>query len=182
MIDLNDIRNMQENATLLYSPQEINSTIDRMAQQLTETVGTKNPVLLCVMTGALTFMGQLLPKLNFLLQTDYIHTTRYGGNMEGGKLQWVVEPSISLKDRTVVIIEDILDAGVTLAAIKDYCEKQEAKEIYTAVLVDKDNTRDENGVQHADFTGLHIENKFLIGYGLDYQGFFRNLNGIYAVE
>ena len=182
MLAIDELKTMQKNAVLLHSKSEVEEAIDRVAQQVTEKMGDEHPVLLCAMTGALTFMGQLITKLNFLLQTDYIHTSRFRGEMTGGNLEWISKPTIELKDRTILVVEDILDSGITLAAIKDYCYKQEAKEVYSAVLVDKDHPREEGGVKEADFTGLYVEDKFLIGYGLDYRGFFRNLAGIYAVE
>ena len=134
------------------------------------------------MNGAVVFAGQLLTKLNFYLQVDYIHTSRFKGEMEGGDLEWVAVPRTSLEGRTVVIVEDILDSGITLTSIIDYCREKGAKEVYTVVLVDKDHPRDVNGVEKADFTCLWVEDKFLLGFGLDYQGFFRNLPGIYAVN
>jgi len=180
--NLNEINSMVDNSTCLYSKQDIESAIERIAEEMNQKLADKAPVFLCVLNGAMVFMGQLITKLNFPLQIDYIHATRYQGEMSGNELRWVAEPSLSLKDRVVVIVEDILDAGITLAAVKHYCEDQGAKEIHCAALIDKDRPRESGGVETCEFTGLKVEDKFLIGYGLDYQGFLRNLPGIYAVN
>ncbi|MBU1927154.1 MAG: hypoxanthine-guanine phosphoribosyltransferase, partial [Gammaproteobacteria bacterium] len=110
------------------------------------------------------------------------HATRYRGEMLGKDLHWLATPHIPIKGRTVVVIEDILDTGLTLSAVIDYCQQEGAKQVLSAVLIDKDHPRDKGGVNKADFTGLYVEDKFIIGYGLDYQEYLRNLPGIYAVE
>ncbi|MFH1333855.1 MAG: hypoxanthine-guanine phosphoribosyltransferase [Pseudomonadota bacterium] len=179
---LDEVKNMQKNAKCLFAAEKIEAAIDKVAKEMTEKLADENPVLLCVMNGAVIFMGQLVTKLLFPLQIDYIHATRYRGEMLGKDLHWLATPSIPIEGRTVVIIEDILDTGLTLSAIIDYCQQAGAKRVLSAVLIDKDHPRDKGGVDKADFTGLHVEDKFIIGYGLDYQEYLRNLPGIYAVE
>src|SRR5206468_1315254 len=98
--------------------------------------------------------GNLLPRLDFHLEVDYVHATRYAGEIQGGALEWKVRPSVNLKDRTVLVVDDILDGGVTLAAILQEIKAQGAKEVYSAVLVDKYRNRVENGLSNADFVGL----------------------------
>lgn len=180
--DLAIVKEMQTNSTCLYSKEKVEAAINHIADAMNQELADKYPVFLCVLNGAMVFMGQLITKLNFPLQIDYIHVTRYQGEMSGEELKWVAEPTIALKDRTVVIVEDILDLGVTLAAIKQYCLQHGAREVYCAALIDKDRPREKGGVGSCEFTGLKVENKFLIGYGLDYKGFLRNLPGIYAVN
>ena len=177
-----EIKKIQDHIVCLHSKEEVEAVIDKVAAEMNEKFADEAPLFLCVMNGAVIFMGQLISRLTFPLQIDYIHTSRYRGTMTGSDLRWISEPTISLKDRTIVVIEDILDSGVTLAAILEYCRQHGAKAVYTAALVDKDHPRAEGGVEKADFTGLYVENKFLVGYGLDYQEFFRNLPGIYAVQ
>lgn len=181
-IDLTVIENLLAHTTCLYDHKQIEAAIDRVAKEMNEKLANKTPLFLCVMNGAVVFMGQLITRLNFPLQIDYVHATRYQGTMHGAKLDWMAEPSTPLKDRVVVIVEDILDGGLTLAAVSHYCKQQKAKEIYCAALLDKNRPREEGGIEKCDFTGLYVENKFLIGYGLDYEGFCRNLPGIYAVN
>lgn len=169
-------------AECLYDRDQVLQAIDRMAVDMTAKLSNSNPVILSVMTGALIVTGHLLVRLPFPLEIDYIHATRYRGTNRGGDLHWLVEPRHKLADRTVVIVDDILDGGLTLAAIIDYCRQAKAKHVYTAVLVDKKRVREPGGNVVADFVGLSTEDKFLFGFGLDYEEYLRNAPGIYAVN
>ena len=126
-------------------------------------------------------MGHLLTRLQFPLEIDYIHATRYGKNTYGSELFWKVKPNLDLNDRYVLIIDDILDGGVTLAAIVNEIQLLNPTKIYTGVLVNKQRVREDRGLQEADFVGLNIENKYVFGYGLDYKQYLRNAAGIYVV-
>jgi hypoxanthine phosphoribosyltransferase len=175
------IQEVYSKATCLYTKQEIQTALDRMAIEIHEKLEQTNPVFLCVMIGGLIPAGNLLPRLDFPLELDYIHATRYGNATRGSELEWLVRPRVSLKDRTVLIVDDILDAGVTLAAIVDFCKEQGAKDVYTAVLLDKLQTRVQGGLPKADFTGITMEDGYVFGYGMDYQSYLRNASGIYVV-
>lgn len=180
--EIKEVEELVKKSVLLHDINEINSAIDKIANEMNKKLPGKNPIFLCVMNGAVLFMGQLMPKLTFPLQIDYIHVSRFRGGLRGGDLHWLAIPREPLDDRTVVIIEDILDSGVTMSSIIDFCKQKGAKEVYTAALIDKDHPRAKEGVKSVDFSGLKVADKFLIGYGLDYKGFLRNLPGIYAVE
>lgn len=179
---LKEIDNLYARSTLLFSEQDIHKGLDSMAKAITENLSESNPIVVCVMTGGLIPMGHLLTRLNFNLQMDYVHATRYQGEFQGGEIHWVAKPRTCLKDRTVLVVDDILDAGITLAHIKQEFLAQGAKEVQTAVLIDKKRSRPEEGLQKADYVGLEVEDKFIFGYGLDYKGYLRNLAGIYEVE
>ena len=173
---------IMENAECLYTHDQVLQAIDKMGVEITDKLSGTNPIILSVMTGALIVAGHLAVRLQFPLEMDYIHATRYRGAMRGGDLHWLVEPRINLKDRTVLIVDDIMDGGLTLAAIMDYCRQAKAKAVYSAVLVDKRRIR-EPGVNFTpDFVGLSTEDKFLFGFGLDYEEYLRNAPGIYAVN
>lgn len=171
-----------DNAECLHSAADLNAAFDRMAVAITEKLHDKNPLLICVMTGALITMGQLAPRLPFPLEMDYIHATRYRGAMRGGDLHWLVEPRQPLKDRVVLVVDDIMDGGLTLSAIIDYCKQAGASEVYTAVMVSKIREREPGVDFEPDFVGVTTEDKFLFGYGLDYEEYLRNAPGIYAVN
>ena len=134
------------------------------------------------MIGALIPTAHLLMRLNFPLEVDYIHATRYRGTTRGGDLHWLVEPRQSLKDRTVLVVDDVMDGGLTLAAIVDYCEQAGVKAVYTAVMVNKIRQREPGVNFEPDFKGLDTEDRYIFGFGLDYEEYFRNLPGIYAVK
>lgn len=181
---MNTIKNMQEvlsQAEVLHQFTDIENALDRMANDISQKLADKNPLILCVMIGALIPTGHLLTRLNFPLEVDYIHVTRYQSTTRGGDLHWLVEPRQVLKDRTILIIDDIMDGGLTLGAIIDYCKQSGAKEVYSAVMVNKKRKREPGVNFEPDFTGLDTEDRYLFGFGLDYQEYLRNVPGIYAV-
>ncbi|HTM63300.1 MAG TPA: hypoxanthine-guanine phosphoribosyltransferase [Gammaproteobacteria bacterium] len=171
-----------ENAECLYNRDQVLAAIDQMAEKITAKLSRSNPVVLSVMTGAMIVAGHLAVRLQFPLEMDYIHATRYRGTTRGGDLHWLVEPRIDLKGRTIVIVDDIMDGGLTLASIIDYCKQANAKDVYTAVLVDKRRTREPGVNFEPDFVGLTTPDKYLFGFGLDYEEYLRNAPGIYAVN
>jgi hypoxanthine phosphoribosyltransferase len=175
------IQDVYAKATCLHTKNEIEKELDRLALEIHTELSEKSPLLLCVMIGGLVLTGNLLPRLDFPLELDYIHATRYRGETTGGELYWKAKPTANLKDRTVLIVDDILDQGVTLQSIMNYCHNQGAKEILTAVLLDKRECRIPGGLPHANFTGLVIPDRFVFGYGLDYQEYLRNAPGIFMV-
>lgn len=182
MIDLSDVNEIKSRGKLLHSKAEVEAAIQQVADDMKLVLADKTPLFLVVMNGAVIFAGQLATHLEFPVQYDYIHATRYRGEIEGSELQWIAKPRAEIKGRTVVIIEDILDSGLTLAACVKYCEQEGAEKVYTAALIDKAHPRADGGITETDFTGLKVEDKFLFGYGLDYKEFLRNEPGIYAVE
>ncbi|MCC5791105.1 MAG: hypoxanthine-guanine phosphoribosyltransferase [Legionellaceae bacterium] len=175
------IKKVYEQSSCLYTTREVEAALDRMAIHIHADLKDKNPVILCVMIGGLVPMGNLLPRLDFPLEVDYVHATRYRGDIRGGELIWKVRPSLVLKDRTVLIVDDILDGGITLAAILDEIKRMGAAEVYTAVLVDKHQKRVPEGLAHADYVGLQVDDHYIFGYGMDYNEYLRNAPGIFVV-
>lgn len=175
------IREVYAKATCLHTREEVEAALDKMAQEIHDKLENSNPVLLCVMVGAVVPAGHLLTRLDFPLEVDYVHATRYQSGLQGGEIKWRAEPKTDLKDRTVIVLDDVLDGGVTLAAVVDYCKAKQAEAVYTAVLVDKDHPRESGGLEQADFTGIKTVDRYIIGYGLDYKEYLRNVPGIYAV-
>lgn len=176
------IQQIMDEADCLFSYQEVELAIARVATDLSRTLSGQNPILISVMNGGLVFSGHLLTQLSFPLQVDYLHATRYRNEIQGGRLDWRVEPSIDLNARVVVIVDDILDEGHTLQAIRKYCQSHGAARVYTAVLVDKAHQRKAEPGLKADFEGLRVADRFVFGFGMDYQGYWRNAPGIYAVK
>ncbi len=176
-----NIKEVYQRATCLYRRVEVELAIDAMASEIHKIIANENPVLLCVMIGGLVPMGSLLLRLDFPLELHYVHATRYRGETKGGHLQWKASPSFDIKGRTVLIVDDILDGGLTLAAIVDYCKEQGATRVLTAVLVDKEHTREPGGLKKADFRALQVEDRYIFGYGMDYKEYLRNAPGIFVV-
>ncbi len=166
-------------ADCLHTGAEVDAAFDRMAAAITQQLGDSEPLVICVMQGGLISTGLLLARLHFPLQIDYIHASRYGGGTRGGALDWKVAPHHDLTGRTILLVDDIHDEGVTLKAIIDYCQQQGASRVMSAVLVNKQHARKCEPL--ADFVGLNVVDRYLFGYGMDYKGYLRNAPGIYAV-
>ncbi len=176
-----NIKEVFAKSTCIYTANEVEAALDRMAIKIHELVADKNPIIMCVMIGGMVPTGTLLPRLDFPLEVDYVHATRYRGKTSGGELTWLVKPRSNLEGRTVVIVDDILDGGITLASIVDYVKQEKAGEVLTAVLVDKHHKRVEKGLKNADIVGLTMDDHFIFGYGMDYNEYLRNAPGIYMV-
>jgi len=175
------IKEVYVKSTCIHPKRAVEAALDKMAVDISAELADKNPLFLCVLIGSIVPMGNLLPRLDFPLEVDYVHATRYDGNIVGTELKWKMKPTIPLKGRTVIVVEDILDSGLTLASIYDYCRQEQAKEVCCAVLVDKVNARKPGGVEKADFTGLTVADSYVFGYGMDYKGYLRNAPGVYMV-
>lgn len=180
-LNIEEIQNVLAKAEQLYTEHEISEALDDMATAISIRLQDKHPLCLSVMIGGLIPTGQLIPRLNFPLEIDYIHASRYQGATSGSDLHWIKYPNISLQDRTVLVIDDILDEGLTLQAIIKYCKEAGAKDVLTAVLIEK-QLDSRSGLQYADFTGLTVPNRYVFGYGMDYQGQLRHVAGIYAAH
>jgi len=177
---LEEIKHVQTTADLLHSEQEVEAAIDKIAREINIALADRNPLLLCVLNGGIPTFGKLLTRLTMPLTIDSINASRYQNQTTGGSIDWRVKPKTSLKNRTVLIVDDILDEGITLSAIYAYCREQGATAVYSAVLVDK--ILDHQKPLSADFVGLTVENRYLFGYGMDYKGYLRNAPGIYACK
>jgi len=177
---LKEINAVLADADLLVNEQQIAAAITQIAGQINILLANSNPLVLCVMNGSLVFTGQLLPQLTIALTLDSINVSRYHNQTSGGAIEWVNTPRTSIKGRTVLIVDDILDEGVTLAAIYEHCLAHGATSIYSAVLVNK--LLGHSKPIYADFIGLNLENRYLFGYGMDYKGYLRNASSIYACK
>lgn len=175
-----DITNVYNESDCLFNASQVEHVLDQMANQITSDLQDKNPLVLCVMTGGIIPTGHLLTRLNFPLQLDYIHATRYRGETSGGELHWLHEPVISLAGRNVLIIDDIFDEGLTLKAISEYCMEKGAGQVYSAVMVDK--LHDRKADFKVDYIGIEIEDRYLFGFGMDYKNYLRNVGSIHAVK
>lgn len=174
-----DAEGVFSRASCLFNEAQVQESLDKIAEQITEQIADDNPLVLCVMTGGLMVSSELLKRLHFPLEVDYIHATRYGSEIMGDTLQWLAKPRKPLTNRSVLIIDDILDVGKTLHEIVNYCAEAGASKVLSAVLVEKIHDRKE-GMHSADFTALQVPDKYVFGYGMDYKNYLRNSTGIYA--
>jgi len=181
-IDLEEIRRARDEADCLCDETQIEAALDALAAGITERLRDSNPLIYVVMNGGLILAGRLLPRLDFPLEVAYLHATRYGHALQGTLLDWRVRPSQDLRDRVVLVLDDILDEGHTLNAIIEYLRKEGAREVHSAVLVHKQHDRKAYPGMRAEFTGLDVADRFLFGCGMDYKGYWRNAPGIYALK
>lgn len=178
--DYQDAQAVLAEAEVIHGAAEVNEAVARVAACITADLGEKCPLVLCVMTGGVVFAGQLMTQLKFPLQFDYLHVTRYGQDTAGGALSWKAAPWTSVKDRIVLVVDDILDEGITLAVIRDRLLQLGAAEVKTAVFADKANGL--NKPIAADYVAVSVPNRFVFGYGMDVRGAWRNLPAVYAVK
>lgn len=169
-----------QQAALIHSEQVVNKAIASIAAALNRDYVDASPVVLCVMGGGVYFTGQLLPKLQFALEFDYVQATRYHGDAAGENLQWLVLPKDNIRNRNVLILDDILDEGITLKSIVAQCEMRGAQQVKIAVLVEKQLNKIKP-IQ-ADYVGLSVPDRYVFGCGMDVQGWWRNLPAIYAKQ
>ena len=175
-----EVRRVAAEADCLHSGEAVRTAIAAMASAITRRLSESHPIVLSVLNGGIFFTGELVLQLPFPLELDSIKAGRYQGATRGSEMRWQLTPAVPLVGRTVLIVDDILDEGVTLAEIARYCREAGAAEVLTAVLIDKQTGRDKPC--RPDYTGLTTENRYLFGYGLDYKNHLRNWPGIYACK
>ncbi|HZD21260.1 MAG TPA: hypoxanthine-guanine phosphoribosyltransferase [Burkholderiales bacterium] len=169
-----------EQSDVMASAEEIQGAVRRVAGEVTAALASAYPLLLVVMGGAVVFAGQLLPLLRFPLDLDYIHASRYGRETRGAQIDWRVAPPAEVRGRALLVLDDILDGGQTMAAIRERLLELGAASFHCAVLVEKRLARAKP--IRADFVGLEIADRFVFGYGMDAKGYWRNLPEIRAMR
>lgn len=180
MTEIENAKAILAEADLIHSAETVNAAVSRIAREITQQLADTNPLVLCVMSGGVPFAGHLMTQLDFPLEFDYLHVTRYGQETSGGALSWRAAPRTSVEGRTVIVLDDILDEGLTLAAIVDRLTELGARKCYTAVATEKLNGK-KKPIQ-ADFVALTVPDRFVFGFGMDVSGHFRNLPAIYAMK
>lgn len=174
-----EIFKVQRDAELVHAATAVDAALDSMAQRIAALLSNAEPLLLCVLTGGIVPCGRLLPRLSFPLDLDYVHATRYQGGIAGHALEWRAWPATPLKERTVLLVDDIFDEGVTLAGIAQRCRVEGAHQVFSAVLALKRHDRNRTGMR-PDVVGLEVPDRYVFGCGMDYRGYLRNLPAIYA--
>jgi len=169
-----------EQADLIHSSEAVETAIVRLSNEISQKLENTVPVVICVMGGGVVFAGQLLTQLKFPLELDYVHASRYQNSTVGKVLHWKSLPKSDLTNRTVLLVDDILDEGITLKAIQEKCYELGATQVFSAVLVEK--TLDHVKPVVADFVGLEVPDRYVFGYGMDAYGWWRNLPAIYAMK
>ena len=184
MLSLAEAKAILQDGDLLFAAEEVAAATARVATEINRDYADKYPLLLSVMGGAVVFSGHLLSQLDFPLDFDIVQASRYGNEKVGSELTWRVAPRDNIAGRHIIILDDILDEGVTLAAIVDLVKKQGALSVSCAVFCVKDYGPEINARKPlvADYVGITVPNRFVFGYGMDVSGVWRNLPAIYAIK
>jgi hypoxanthine phosphoribosyltransferase len=169
-----------EEADEVVAADAVRAAVERMASEISAKLKDDFPVVLSVMGGAAVFTGQLLPLLRFPLEFGAIEVTRYNNDIQGREITWRLPPRDNVRDRVVLVVDDILDEGITLAAIKKRLVEMGARAVFSAVFADKAIGRAKPVV--ADFVGVSVPNRYVFGFGMDAYGLWRNLPAIYALK
>lgn len=180
MSRLEEIREARRRARRLFSPAEVDASIARMAERIAATLRDADPIVLAVMHGGVFTSTALCRHFDFPYRFDYVHVSRYGDALVGGALEWRVHPSGELAGATVLLVDDVLDRGTTLAAVQEALEAAEVARLYTAVLAVKQVPREAKA--RVDFSALEVGAGYLVGCGMDYRGYWRGLPGLYVLE
>lgn len=169
-----------KSADCIYSRRDIEDAIARMAREIARDFAQTPPLVLAVMNGGLYTTAFLTVQLPLDCRLDYVHASRYRGETAGSELQWLKKPGSSLRGERILLVDDILDEGHTLAAIKEYCLREGAISVGIAVLCVKKHARAIADVR-ADYCGLEVPDRYVFGFGMDYHEHGRHYPGIYAV-
>ncbi len=169
-----------DTADEIVTSREVRAAVERLGAEISKRLETEFPVVLAVMGGAAVFIGQLLPLLHFPLEFGAIEVTRYNNDIQGREITWRLPPRDNVRDRVVLVVDDILDEGITLAAIRKRLLEMGAREVLAAVFADKDIGRAKPVA--ADFVGVTVPNRYVFGFGMDAYGLWRNLPSIYALK
>lgn len=176
------VAQVMQAADCLHDAAAVQTAYDRLAQAIANEYEGRNPLLLCVMIGGLHATAEISRRLAFPLEIDYLHATRYRGATQGGGLVWKKQPDATrIENRHVLVIDDILDEGHTLVAIRDALRGFAPASLKVAVLTEKLHDRRAPGA-HAEFVGLQVEDRYVFGCGMDYKEYWRQLPAIYAVK
>ncbi len=179
-----DLQAALANADVVHDRAVLEQSIRTMARAIAPDYSGDRPVYLTVMHGGLPFAAQLAMELGELgldLEFDYLHATRYRGETSGGELVWKHRPATPLQGRRVLLVDDIVDEGQTLAAVRAWCVEQGAAEVRIAALAVKAHDRCVEGVR-ADYKGVDVPDRYVFGYGMDFHEQGRNLPAIYALR
>lgn len=175
-----DLASALRDGDLIHDRATLRAAIARIGTEISRELAGQSAVFLSILQGGLIFAGQLATEVDADLEFDYIHATRFRGTTQGGELHWLRRPEMVLRDRVVLLVDDILDEGHTLKAIRDWCVAQGAKRVLLAVLCEKRHGRTVAGLA-ADFVGVQVPDRYVFGYGMDYHEQGRNLPAIHAL-
>ena len=173
---------MKEHVRIMLTEEEVNRRIEEVAQQINKDFDGKPLHLICILKGGAMFMCELAKRLTMTVSFDFMSVSSYGGStVSSGVVRIMKDLDETLEGKHVLIVEDIIDTGRTLAYLIDVLNKRGPKDIHLCTLLDKPERRVKKQVT-VDYTCFTIPDEFVVGYGLDYDQRYRNLPYIGVVE
>lgn len=174
------IKLLDKDFTIFINEEEILEKINKIALKMNQELKDKNPVFLGILNGCFMFASDLFKVLDIDCSISFLKLASYQGTETTGKVKNLIGINESLKGRTVIILEDIVDTGITLEHLINKISTYEPKEIKIATLLFKPEAYQKSF--KIDYCGIEIPNKFIVGYGLDYDGYGRNFRHIYQIS
>lgn len=178
---LTEAEKIRAEADCLHDEAAVNRAYDDLAARLTRDYAGKSPLVLCVMTGGFIPAAEICKRLPFAFDLDYLHATRYRGATQGGGLIWKRQPDKPLEGRELMVIDDILDEGHTLLAVRKALLEFKPASLRVAVLAEKIHNRRAAGA-HAEYIGLTVPDRYVFGCGMDVKEYWRQLPSIWAMK
>jgi hypoxanthine phosphoribosyltransferase len=175
-----ELERVLRRSEVIHDAAAVAAAYDRLAAAVTARLAGEAPLVLAMMVGGMVPTAEVVRRLRFPFQLDYLHATRYRGGTTGRELRWLARPNQPLAGRSVLLVDDILDEGVTLAAVQAECAAQGARQVLTAVLTRKRHDRCVPGAR-AEFVGLEVPDRYVFGCGMDYKEWFRDLPEVRAL-
>lgn len=176
-----EIEHVRRTARELWTADQVREALDRMARHIAADLARKRPLVVAIMHGGVFAAVHLCARFDFAHEFDYVHVGRYGAGLSGGELTWIVRPKATYRDRVILLVEDVVDKGLTLTAVQVEMERVGVAELRTAVLVSKTSHSNRPGPK-VDYVGLEAGSDYLFGCGMDYKGYWRNLPSLFAVD
>ena len=171
----------QQELKILIDRDEIVKTVSRLAREIERDYRDKQPLLIGVLKGSFMFMADLIRELDLPLDLDFIRLSSYDATRESsGKVEVIHENKTPVKNRDVLVVEDIVDTGITISFLLDYLKSKKPASLKVCTLTDKPSRR--RVPVPIDYRGFTVPNKFIVGYGLDCDQRIRNLPDIYTLE
>jgi hypoxanthine phosphoribosyltransferase len=166
--------------TLLFSGEEIATTVKKLAAEIGRDYRDKHPILIGILKGSFMFLADLIRHLDFPLEVEFVRLSSYGGGKSPGEIKLVQDVQSNIAGRHVLVIEDIIDTGHTTKFVLEHLKQKKPASLKLCTLTDKPSRR--KVPINIDYLGLTVPNKFIVGYGIDWNERFRYLPGIYAME